>query len=66
MSIFNREEIIDQNFLDHVRLGHLPSARTNIHLSQTNIRSSMEIANGWFVLMKDCLQNAALPGQLKF
>ena len=40
MSIFNREEIIDQNFLDHVRLGHFPSARTNIHLSQTNIRSS--------------------------
>ena len=40
MSIFNREEIIDQNFLDHVRLGHMPSARTNIHLSQTNIRSS--------------------------
>jgi len=40
MSIFNREKIIDQNFLDHVRLGHFPSALTNIDLSQTNIRSS--------------------------
>jgi len=40
MSIFNREEIIDQNFLNHVSSGQFPSARTNLHLSQTNILAS--------------------------
>ena len=40
MSIFNREEIIDQNFLDYVSVGKFPAPRTNLLLSQTNIRSS--------------------------
>jgi 2-oxoisovalerate dehydrogenase E1 component len=40
MSIFNREEVIDQNFLDYVSAGNLPLSRTNLLLSQTNIRPS--------------------------
>ena len=40
MSIFNRAEIIDQNFIHNVNVGNFPSSRTNLFLSQTNIRSS--------------------------
>ena len=40
MSIFNRGEVIDQNFLDYVSAGNLPLSRTNLLLSQTNIRPS--------------------------
>ncbi len=40
MSIFNRAEVIDSNFTRFVKDGKLPSARTKLLLSQTNIRSS--------------------------
>ena len=40
MSIFNRAEVIDQNFIKFVKGGNLPSARTDLLLSQTNIKTS--------------------------
>ena len=40
MSIFNRAKIIDQNFTTFVKEGKMPPARTNLRLSQTNIRPS--------------------------
>tara|TARA_B100000003_G_scaffold62505_2_gene55901 strand:+ start:1510 stop:3720 length:2211 start_codon:yes stop_codon:yes gene_type:complete len=40
MSIFNRAEIIDSNFIEFVKKGKFPSARTNIALSQTNIKTT--------------------------
>ena len=44
MLLFNRDEIIDQNFTKCVNDGNLPKARTNLLLSQTNIRSSVLIS----------------------
>ena len=40
MSIFNRAEVIDQNFKKFVKGGNLPPARTDLLLSQTNIKTS--------------------------
>ena len=40
MSIFNRAEVVDQNFKKFVKEGKLPSARTDLLLSQTNIKTS--------------------------
>ena len=44
MLLFNRDEIVDQNFTKCVNDGNLPKARTNLLLSQTNIRSSVLIS----------------------
>ena len=44
MLLFNRDEIIDQNFTKCVNDGNLPKARTNLLLSQTNIQSSVLIS----------------------
>ncbi len=40
MSIFNRAEVIDQNFTTFVKAGKLPQSRTNIFLSHTKIQPS--------------------------
>ena len=40
MSIFNRAEVVDQNFKKFVKEGKLPPARTDLLLSQTNIKTS--------------------------
>ncbi|MBT4372780.1 MAG: MFS transporter [Candidatus Marinimicrobia bacterium] len=40
MSLFNRAEVIDFNFTQFVKSGNLPTARTNLLLSQTNIPPS--------------------------
>ena len=40
MSLFNRAEVIDDNFISFLNEEKLPLARTNLKLSQTNIRSS--------------------------
>ncbi len=40
MSLFNRAEIIDQNFTSFVKSGNLPQARIDLPLSHTNIRPS--------------------------
>tara|TARA_Y100000588_G_scaffold379017_1_gene460472 strand:- start:2103 stop:4316 length:2214 start_codon:yes stop_codon:yes gene_type:complete len=40
MSLFNRAEVIDANFTQFVKSGNLPPARTNLTLSQTNIKSA--------------------------
>ena len=40
MSLFNRAEVIDANFTQFVKSGNLPTARTNLSLSQTNIKST--------------------------
>ena len=44
MLLFNRDEIVDQNFTKCVNDGNLPKARTNLLLSQTNIQSSVLIS----------------------
>ena len=44
MLLFNRDEIVDQNFTKCVNDGNLPKARTNLLLSQTNIQSSALIS----------------------
>ena len=36
MSLFNRAEVIDNNFRRFVRSGKLPEARTKIHLDQVS------------------------------
>ncbi|MEA1882266.1 MAG: thiamine pyrophosphate-dependent enzyme [Candidatus Marinimicrobia bacterium] len=38
MSLFNRAEVVDQNFTKYVKKGYLPPVRTNLFLSQTKIR----------------------------
>ena len=38
MSLFNRAEIIDTNFTQFVKSGNFPRARTQLSLSQTNIK----------------------------
>ena len=40
MSLFNRAEIIDQNFTSFVKSGNLPQARIDLPLSHTNIKPS--------------------------
>ena len=40
MSLFNRAEVIDANFTQFVKSGNLPPGRTNLTLSQTNIKSA--------------------------
>jgi len=40
MSLFNRAEVVDKNFTSFVKSGDLPLGRTNLFLSQTNIRPS--------------------------
>ncbi len=40
MSLFNRADVVDQNFTTFVKAGNLPKARTKLFLSQTNFRSS--------------------------
>ena len=40
MSLFNRAEVIDDNFISFLNEEKFPLARTNLKLSQTNIRSS--------------------------
>ena len=40
MSLFNRAEIIDQNFTYFVKSGNLPQAQIDIPLSHTNIKPS--------------------------
>jgi len=37
MSLFNRAEVVDQNFIKFMNEGKLPQSRTNLFLSQTNI-----------------------------
>ena len=38
MSLFNRAEVVDQNFTKFVKNNNFPPPQTNLHLSQTNIR----------------------------
>ena len=38
MSLFNRAGVIDSNFTKFVREGNLPPSRTNLLLSQANIK----------------------------
>ena len=38
MSLFNRAEVVDQNFTKFVKNNNFPSPQTNLHLFQTNIR----------------------------
>ena len=38
MSLFNRAEVVDQNFTEFVKAGKLPSPRMSLNLSQTNIK----------------------------
>ena len=40
MSLFNRAEVVDQNFTKFVKNNNFPSAQTNLHLSQTNIKAT--------------------------
>ena len=40
MSLFNRAEVIDENFISFLNVEKFPQARTNLKLNQTNIRSS--------------------------
>ena len=40
MSLFNRAEIIDKNFISFVKSGNLPQARIDLPLSNTNIKPS--------------------------
>lgn len=40
MSLFNRAEAVDKNFINFVKAGNLPKARTQHFLSQTNIHPS--------------------------
>ena len=40
MSLFNRAEVIDDNFISFLNEEKFPLALTNLKLSQTNIRSS--------------------------
>ena len=38
MSLFNRAEVVDQNFTKFVKNNNFPPPKTNLHLFQTNIR----------------------------
>ena len=40
MSLFNRAEIIDNNFITYLKNDNLPTLKTDIKLSQTNTTSS--------------------------
>ena len=40
MSLFNRAEVIDENFISFLNVEKFPQAQTNLKLNQTNIRSS--------------------------
>ena len=40
MSLFNRSEVIDENFISFLNAEKFPQAQTNLKLNQTNIRSS--------------------------
>ena len=40
MSLFNRAEVVDQNFIKFMNEGKLPQSKTNLFLSQTNIHST--------------------------
>ena len=40
MSLFNRAEIIDNNFITYLKYDNLPTLKTDIKLSQTSTTSS--------------------------